>query len=56
KKKQYRKKYKDGEEPEEEKPEKETPKEETPEGAKWVDARVSDDEAMARWGIQSRNA
>jgi molybdopterin synthase catalytic subunit len=31
-------------------------KEETPEGAKWVDARVSDDEAMARWGIQSRNA
>jgi molybdopterin synthase catalytic subunit len=30
-------------------------KEETPEGAKWVDARVSDDEAMARWGIQSRN-
>ena len=31
-------------------------KEETPEGAKWVDARVSDDEALARWGIQSRNA
>ena len=31
-------------------------KEETPEGAQWVDARVSDDEALARWGIQSRNA
>jgi molybdopterin synthase catalytic subunit len=31
-------------------------KEETPEGAKWVDARVSDDEALARWGIQSGNA
>jgi molybdopterin synthase catalytic subunit len=30
-------------------------KEATPEGAKWVDARVSDDEALARWGIQSRN-
>lgn len=26
-------------------------KEHTPEGARWVDARVSDDEAMARWGI-----
>ena len=24
-------------------------KEQTPEGARWVDARVSDDEAMARW-------
>ncbi|MFM9917755.1 MAG: molybdopterin synthase catalytic subunit MoaE [Rhizobacter sp.] len=24
-------------------------KETTPEGARWVDARVSDDEAMARW-------
>jgi molybdopterin synthase catalytic subunit len=31
-------------------------KEETPEGAKWVDARVSDDEALARWGIGSGNA
>jgi molybdopterin synthase catalytic subunit len=31
-------------------------KEETPEGAKWVDARVSDDEAMAKWGIQVQNA
>jgi molybdopterin synthase catalytic subunit len=30
-------------------------KETTPEGAKWVDARVSDDAALARWGIQSRN-
>jgi molybdopterin synthase catalytic subunit len=30
-------------------------KEATPEGAKWVDARVSDDAALARWGIQSRN-
>jgi molybdopterin synthase catalytic subunit len=26
-------------------------KEMTPSGAKWVDARVSDDEAAARWGI-----
>lgn len=25
-------------------------KEETPEGARWVDARTSDDEAVARWG------
>ena len=31
-------------------------KEETPDGARWVDARVSDDEALARWGIQSGNA
>ena len=30
-------------------------KEATPEGAKWVDARASDDAALARWGIQSRN-
>ena len=30
-------------------------KEATPEGAKWVDARVADDAALARWGIQSRN-
>ncbi|MDY0106833.1 MAG: molybdopterin synthase catalytic subunit MoaE [Giesbergeria sp.] len=26
-------------------------KEETAEGARWVDARVSDDAALARWGI-----
>ena len=31
-------------------------KEKSPEGAQWVDARVSDDEALARWGIQSKNA
>ena len=31
-------------------------KEETPEGARWVDARVSDDAALARWGIQAGNA
>jgi len=31
-------------------------KETTPEGAHWVDARVSDDEALARWGIAARNA
>jgi len=31
-------------------------KEETPQGARWVDARVSDDAALARWGIQARNA
>ncbi|MDM0023133.1 molybdenum cofactor biosynthesis protein MoaE [Variovorax saccharolyticus] len=31
-------------------------KEETPEGARWVDARATDDEAMARWGISSNNA
>jgi molybdopterin synthase catalytic subunit len=30
-------------------------KEETPEGARWVDARVSDDAALAKWGIASRN-
>jgi len=30
-------------------------KETTPEGARWVDARVSDDQAMQRWGIQSHN-
>jgi len=26
-------------------------KEQTPQGARWVDARVSDDAALARWGI-----
>jgi molybdopterin synthase catalytic subunit len=31
-------------------------KETTPEGARWVDARVSDDAALARWGIASGNA
>jgi molybdopterin synthase catalytic subunit len=31
-------------------------KEQTPEGANWVDARVSDDTALARWGIQAHNA
>jgi molybdopterin synthase catalytic subunit len=31
-------------------------KEETPEGARWVDARVSDDQALARWGIAVPNA
>jgi len=30
-------------------------KEQTPQGDHWVDARVSDDEALARWGIQSSN-
>ena len=30
-------------------------KEETPEGARWVDARVSDDAALAKWGIQASN-
>ena len=31
-------------------------KEQTPEGARWVDARVSDDAALQRWGITARNA
>jgi molybdopterin synthase catalytic subunit len=31
-------------------------KESTPDGARWVDARVADDEALARWGLQSGNA
>jgi len=30
-------------------------KERTPEGERWVDARVADDAALARWGIASRN-
>ena len=30
-------------------------KEQTPNGARWVDARVSDDEALARWGIAVSN-
>ena len=31
-------------------------KEVTPEGARWVDARVSDDQALARWGIAAANS
>ncbi|WP_128001631.1 molybdenum cofactor biosynthesis protein MoaE [Piscinibacter defluvii] len=31
-------------------------KETTPEGAHWVDARVADDAALARWGIEAGNA
>ena len=31
-------------------------KEDTPEGARWVDARVADDKALARWGIEAGNA
>ena len=30
-------------------------KEQTPQGARWVDARVSDDQALARWGIAAAN-
>ncbi len=31
-------------------------KENTAEGARWVDARVADDEALRRWGIEVGNA
>ena len=31
-------------------------KEQTPEGARWVDARVADDAALARWGIAQSNS
>ncbi len=31
-------------------------KEQTATGAKWVDARVSDDDALAKWGIAAKNA
>lgn len=31
-------------------------KEQTPQGARWVDARASDDTALARWGIEGSNA
>ena len=31
-------------------------KEQTPAGARWVDARVSDDAALAKWGISSGNS
>ncbi|MDB5896872.1 MAG: moaE [Ramlibacter sp.] len=30
-------------------------KESTPQGERWVDARVTDDAALKRWGIESRN-
>ncbi len=30
-------------------------KEQTPTGARWVDARASDDAALAKWGIAARN-
>ncbi|AKJ29056.1 molybdopterin synthase catalytic subunit MoaE [Caldimonas brevitalea] len=31
-------------------------KEQTPDGARWVDARTSDDAALARWGVEAGNA
>ena len=31
-------------------------KESAADGARWVDARESDDAALARWGIDARNA
>ncbi|MES2940288.1 MAG: molybdopterin synthase catalytic subunit MoaE [Pseudomonadota bacterium] len=31
-------------------------KERTPQGERWVDARVADDAALARWGIEARNS
>ena len=31
-------------------------KEQTPDGARWVDARVADDAALAKWGIEASNA
>lgn len=31
-------------------------KEQTPNGARWVDARVSDDAALAKWGIVAANS
>ena len=31
-------------------------KEQTPQGARWVDARVTDDEALAKWGLRSDNS
>jgi molybdopterin synthase catalytic subunit len=30
-------------------------KEQTPDGARWVDARVSDDAALAKWGMIAKN-
>jgi molybdopterin synthase catalytic subunit len=31
-------------------------KESTPQGERWVDARLADDAALARWGLASGNA
>jgi molybdopterin synthase catalytic subunit len=31
-------------------------KEATPDGHRWVDARVSDDKALQKWGIESNNS
>ena len=31
-------------------------KETTPGGSRWVDARAADDEALGRWGVDTRNA
>jgi molybdopterin synthase catalytic subunit len=31
-------------------------KEKTPQGEQWVDARVADDDALKRWGIEAGNA
>ena len=31
-------------------------KEQTPDGPRWVDARVTDDSALAKWGIKAFNA
>jgi molybdopterin synthase catalytic subunit len=31
-------------------------KEQTPQGARWVDARTTDDKALEKWGIASGNA
>ncbi|ALL65086.1 Molybdenum cofactor biosynthesis protein MoaE [Paraburkholderia caribensis MBA4] len=31
-------------------------KEKTASGERWVDARVADDEALARWGLKSQNS
>ena len=31
-------------------------KEQTPDGPRWVDARVTDDAALAKWGIKAFNA
>ena len=31
-------------------------KETTPDGARWVDARVADDAALARWGVTASNS
>jgi molybdopterin synthase catalytic subunit len=30
-------------------------KEQSPDGARWVDARATDDAALAKWGIEARN-